>query len=159
MFQCSFPVPLTFVRFEDKIKFSASQDLALARSKWRKPTDRLNRGNVQCVRPPDFSTRLYKNLEGPPSEDQKMLSSQAEPQQMNETQTVVHAVLQSWYRKKETQKFIACYRPPDTLEIEQRFVRTGKLPAAPYKNPKPHDFRPVSFGKQYLFHFVCYKYK
>lgn len=150
MFQCSFPVPLTSVRFEDKIKFSASQDLALARRKWRKPNDKVNQGHVQRFRPPDFSIRLYKNTKDPQSRDEKMLSYEAKPRQTKETQPVVPAVLQSWHRKEETGKFITHYRQPDTLEIEQKFVRTGKFPAAPYKNPKPHNFRPVSFLKTLL---------
>lgn len=145
MFQCSFSVPLTSVRFEDKIKFSASQDLALARRKWRTSNDSVIQGHVQCFRPPDFSIRLYKNIKDPQSREEKMLSNEAKPRQMKKTLTVVPAVLQSWHRKEETRKFITCYRLPDTLEIEQKFVQSGKLPAVPYKNPKPHHFRPVSF--------------
>lgn len=150
MFQCSFPVPLTSICFEDKIKFSASQDLALARRKWLKPGDRVNQSDELSSRPPDFSIRLFKCLKVPQSRDEKMLSNSSKPRRTKATQTVVPVVLQSRQRKEEPRKFIARYRPPDSLEVELRFVRNGKFPAAPYKNPKPHDFRPVSLLKTRL---------
>ncbi|KAM9852470.1 uncharacterized protein C7orf78 homolog [Aulostomus maculatus] len=45
--------------------------------------------------------------------------------------------------RKEPPRFIASRRVPDALETELMFVKTGKLPAEPYRNPKPHDFRPL----------------
>lgn len=147
MFQCSFPVPLTSIRFEDKIKFSAGQDLALARRKWLKPSDRVDQSHALAFRPPDFSVRMFKCMKVPQSRDEKMLSNSSRPRQTKGTQTVVPVALQSWHRKEEPRKFITHHRPPDTLEVELRFVRNGKFPAAPYENPKPHDFRPVSLLK------------
>ncbi|XP_075901907.1 putative uncharacterized protein C7orf78 homolog [Nelusetta ayraudi] len=143
MFQCRFPVPLTSIRFEDKIKFSASQDLALARRKWINRGDRVNQSHELSSRPPDFSIRLFKCLKVPQSRDEKMLSNSSKPRRTKATQTVVPVVLQTRQRKEEPRKFITRYRPPDTLEVELRFVRNGKFPAAPYKNPEPHDFRPL----------------
>lgn len=144
MFQCSFPVPLTSIHFEDQIKFCASQDLALARRKWLKPSDRANQSHVPDSWPPDFSIRLYKYLKVPQSRDEKIRSNAAKPQQMKRTRTAEPTVLQSRYPQEEPRKFIAFYKPPDNLEVELRFVRTGKFPAPPYMNPQPHVFRPVS---------------
>lgn len=126
MFQCSFPVLPTSILFEDKIKFSASKDLALARRKWLKPSDRVNLCHVLGFRPPDFSIRLLKCLKVPQSRDEKMLSNSSKPWQIKGSQTAVPTDSKSWNLKEEPRKFITLDRPPDTLEIELRFVLNGK---------------------------------
>ncbi|KAB5550531.1 hypothetical protein PHYPO_G00054770 [Pangasianodon hypophthalmus] len=50
-------------------------------------------------------------------------------------------------RSKQEQKrnipvFITSYKPPGLLELQLQFVKLGQFPCGPYKNPKPHDFRP-----------------
>lgn len=141
---CTFLPPLSSVSFEDKIKFSASQDLALARSKLLISSETENQSDKVGMRPPDFSVRFYKSLKVPQRKDKKMPSNVARPQQTKRTRIVIPKILHSSYQMEEPRKFITHYKPPDILEAELRFVRTGKFPAASYKNPKPHDFRPVS---------------
>lgn len=144
MSQCTLLPPLSSVRFEDKIKFSASQDLALARSKLFIRGETENQSDKVGIRPPDFSIRFYKSLTVPQRKDKKMPSNVAKSRQTKRTRIVIPKVLHSSYQMEQPRKFITHYKPPDTLEADLRFVRTGKFPAAPYKNPKPHDFRPVS---------------
>ncbi|KAI9533137.1 hypothetical protein NQZ68_025531 [Dissostichus eleginoides] len=48
------------------------------------------------------------------------------------------------FRREESPKFLTSYRPPDSLESELMFVKTGKYLCGPYKNPKPHNFRPLN---------------
>ncbi|XP_054478164.1 uncharacterized protein si:dkey-30e9.6 [Anoplopoma fimbria] len=50
----------------------------------------------------------------------------------------------SFCKREESPKFISSYRPPDALESELMFVKSGKYVSGPYKNPKPHDFRPLN---------------
>ncbi|XP_042279542.1 uncharacterized protein si:dkey-30e9.6 [Thunnus maccoyii] len=99
--------PLSSVRFEEKIQFSASQDLSLARSKWFTLPETENRGDVWSIKPPDFSLKLYS------------------------------------HKRKDSPKFITSYRPPDALESELMYVKRGKYPTRPFKNHKPHNFRPL----------------
>ncbi|KAF4086229.1 hypothetical protein AMELA_G00104120 [Ameiurus melas] len=50
-------------------------------------------------------------------------------------------------RSKQDQKrnipvFITSYKPPGLLELQLQFVKLGQFPSRPYKNLKPHNFRP-----------------
>lgn len=145
--------PLSSVCFEDKIKFSASRNLSLARSKWFTLPETESQSDVWRIKPPDFSLKLYKSLTVPQRKERKTHSNVAEPQQTKRrTGVFLPKVLQKSYQREDPPKFITSYRPPDALETELMFVKTGKYPAGPYKNPKPHNFRPVSLCK----HKICF---
>lgn len=133
--------PLSSVCFEDKIKFSASKQLSLARSKRFAPTETASQGDAWSIQPPDFSIRLYRSPAVPQRKETKMHSNVAGPQETTRrTGTLLPPVLPQRYKREN---FITSYRPPDALEAELTFVKTGKYRPGSYQNPKPHDFRPV----------------
>lgn len=140
--------PLSSVCFEEKFKFSASQNLSLARSKWFTLPEIEGHVDMWSIKPPDFSLKLYRSVSDPQKKERRTHSNIAEPQH-GETKrrpgTFLPKVLhESYQRSEDPPKFIASYRPPDALQSDLMFVKAGKYPTGPYKNPKPHDFRPVS---------------
>lgn len=142
--------PLSSVYFEDKIKFSASQHLSYARSKWFTLPDTESQSNVWSIKPPDFSLKLYRSLSVPQKKERKTHSNLAvsEPSETKRrTGILLPKVLHETYQRKDPPKFITSYRPPDALESELMFVKTGKYSSGSYKNPKPHNFRLVSVSK------------
>lgn len=138
--------PLTFISFEDKAQFSANQELSLARSKCFKLPEIERRSDVWSIKPPDFSVKLYRSITLPHEKERKDSSPALSQQSVTKRKSdvVLPTILHESYQKKEPVKFITSHRPPDALESELMFVRTGKFPSGPYRNPKPHDFRPVS---------------
>lgn len=142
--------PLSSVRFESKIHFCASQDLSFARSKYFKFPETESRGDVWSIQPPDFSPKLYRSLSVPQKKERKANLNLSVPQPSEtrrKTGLYLPNVLLESNKRKNPPKFITSYRPPDALESELMFVKTGKYPSEPYKNPKPYNFRPVSFWK------------
>lgn len=142
--------PLSSVCFEEQIQFSASQHLSFARSKWFTLPETESQSNVWSIKPPDFSLKLYRSLAVPQKEERKTHSDQTVPQPgeiKRRTGIFLPKVLHESYQRKDPPKFITSYKPPDALGSELMFVKTGKYPSGPYKNPKPHDFRPVSVCK------------
>ncbi|XP_070691005.1 putative uncharacterized protein C7orf78 homolog [Pempheris klunzingeri] len=138
--------PLSSVRFEDKTRFSADQHLSFARSKWFTLPETESGGDMWSIAPPDFSVKLYRSLSLPREKERKTHSNPAGPQPGGTkwtTGTFLTKVLHESYHKEGPAKFVTCYRPPDALECELMFVKAGKHPSGPYRNPKPHDFRPL----------------
>ncbi len=143
----SFLHPLTSVCFEEKTKFSASQHLSFSRSKWFTLPEIERQSNMWSIKPPDFSLKLYKSLSVPQKKERKTHLNPAQPQAggpKRRTGVFLPQVLHESDQRREPPKFITSYRPPDALESELMFIRTGKFPCGPYKKPKPHDFRQVS---------------
>ncbi|TKS82607.1 hypothetical protein D9C73_016716 [Collichthys lucidus] len=139
--------PLSSVCFEEKIKFSASQNLSLARSKWFTLPEIESHVDTWSIKPPDFSLKLYRSVSDPQKKERRTHSNISEPQR-GETKrrpgTFLPKVLhESYQRSEDPPKFIASYRPSDALQSDLMFVKAGKYPTGPYKNPKPHDFRPL----------------
>ncbi|KAM3872987.1 uncharacterized protein C7orf78 homolog [Diretmus argenteus] len=104
---------LPSVSFERKALFSAGRDLAAARSKWVLLPESETRVDV-------WSIKTWRRMD-----------------------RVLPKVLLQHHKRTDPAKFIATFRPPDALESKLMFVKTGKYPVGPYKNPKPHDFRPL----------------
>ncbi|XP_071326432.1 putative uncharacterized protein C7orf78 homolog [Trachinotus anak] len=138
--------PLPSVCFEGKIQFSARQDLCLARSKCFKLPETESRGDVWSIKPPDFSVKLYRSVSVPQKKERKTRGDPTAPK-TTETERrpriFLPNVFNESYKRKDPPKFITLYRPPDALETELMFVKTGKYPSESYKNPKPHNFRPL----------------
>lgn len=146
--------PLSSVCFEGKIHFSASQDLSFARSKYFKLPETESRGDMWSINPPDFSLKLYRSLSVPQRKERKTNLNLSVPQPSEakrKTGIFLPYVLHESNRRKDSPKFITSYKPRDAVESELMFVKTGKYPSEPYKNPKPHNFRRVSFWK----HKIC----
>ncbi|XP_070767864.1 putative uncharacterized protein C7orf78 homolog [Enoplosus armatus] len=100
--------------------------------------------DVWSIKPPDFSLKLYRSLSVPQKKERKTHSNPALPQPgetKRRTGIFIPNVLHESYQREDPPKFITSYRPPDALESELMFIKTGKYPSGPYKNPKPHDFR------------------
>ncbi|XP_063735717.1 uncharacterized protein si:dkey-30e9.6 [Eleginops maclovinus] len=138
--------PKTQVCFEEKTEFSASQHLSYARSQWFKLPETASHSEVWSIKPPDFSLKLYRSLSVQKEERKKHSNPAVSPSSKTQTKTVAFlpTVLHESFRKEESPKFITSYRPPDSLESELMFVKTGKYLCGPYKNPKPHNFRPLN---------------
>ncbi|KAI3360758.1 hypothetical protein L3Q82_012995 [Scortum barcoo] len=138
--------PLSSLRFEEKLTFSASQHLSFARSKWFTLPETESRSDVWSIKPPDFSIRLYRSVAEPREKERKTRSDPAVPppaEKKRRSATFLPKVLHESYQKKDPPEFITSYRPPDALRSELMFVKTGKFPTGPYTNPKPHNFRPL----------------
>ncbi|XP_060936853.1 uncharacterized protein si:dkey-30e9.6 [Limanda limanda] len=136
------PVPL--VSFESKAQFSASRALSLARSKYFKlPETESRQVDVWSIKPPDFSLKLYRSLSVPQRKERKTLTVPADRQTTGTSGRFLPDVSCETYERIDRVKFIRSHRPPDALESQLKFVRTGKFPSEPYVNPRPHDFRPL----------------
>ncbi|KAF3839610.1 hypothetical protein F7725_018327 [Dissostichus mawsoni] len=138
--------PMSKVCLEEKTEFSATQHLSYARSKWFQLPETESHSDVWSIKPPDFSLKLYRSLSVPQKEERKTHSNPAVPpssKAQRKTGTFLPRVLHEGFRREESPKFLTSYRPPDSLESELMFVKTGKYLCGPYKNPKPHNFRPT----------------
>ncbi|KAJ8415953.1 hypothetical protein AAFF_G00405100 [Aldrovandia affinis] len=134
----------TSMRFEKKIIFSASQDLASIRSKGFVHLEKAKDIDTWELKAPDFSLKLYNSLNLPrkkkenrrpplfASDSRKTLSGIKRP-----TQIVLPEINQG----REPPGFTLRYRPPGVLESKLTFVKKGKYPSLAYSDPKPHDFR------------------
>ncbi|XP_030251019.1 putative uncharacterized protein C7orf78 homolog isoform X2 [Sparus aurata] len=140
--------PLSSVSFEEKMKFSASQSLSFARSKWFALPQTESQSVVWSIKPPDFSLKLYRSLSDPQKKDRNTHSNPVvlhNNETKRRTGVLLPKILHESYQRENPPKFITSYKPPDALESELMFVKTGKFPSGSYKNPKPHDFR--QFGQ------------
>ncbi|KAL7393798.1 hypothetical protein ABVT39_016088 [Epinephelus coioides] len=138
--------PLSSVCFKDKIQFSASQHLSYARSNCFRLPEIESHSDVWSIKPPDFSLRLYRSLSVPQKKERKTHSNLSLPELSERKRSAgifLPNVLHESFQKKDPPKFITLHRPPDALESELMFVKTGKFPSGPYKNPRPHNFRPL----------------
>ncbi|XP_029308130.1 putative uncharacterized protein C7orf78 homolog [Cottoperca gobio] len=144
---CSLLHPLSSVCFEEKIQFSASQHLCSARSKRFSVPGTERHSDVWSIKPPDFSLKLYSSLSVPQKDERKThlnLALTKSSETKRRTGTFLPRVLHESCRREESPKFITSYRPPDSLESELMFVKTGKYLSGSYKNPTPHNFRPLN---------------
>ncbi|KAM7382954.1 hypothetical protein PAMP_002647 [Pampus punctatissimus] len=132
--------PLSSVCFEEKIQFSARQDLFFTRSKWFTLPKTESRGDVWSIKPPDFSLKLYRSASVPQKKERTPCPNPAVRETKRRTVIFLPNVL---HERKDSPKFITSYRPPDALESEIMFVKRGKYPSGPFKNHKPHNFRPL----------------
>ncbi|CAL8354771.1 unnamed protein product [Arctogadus glacialis] len=146
--------------FDRKRLFSARQNLAAKRSRCRiSPSESesaRSAGDVWSIQPPDFSPKLYTSLSDPGRDGGLNRRSQARSSldsrrtRGRDVSTVLHVkrvvaeVLGGeTHGRREPRRFITSYKPPDPLEEELMFVKLGKFPpSGPYRNPRPHDFRP-----------------
>ncbi|XP_038568222.1 uncharacterized protein si:dkey-30e9.6 [Micropterus salmoides] len=143
--------PLSSFCFEEKTKFSASQNLSFARSKWFALPETQSQSDVGSIKPPDFSLKLYRSVSVPQKKEKRKTHSNLTVPQPYETKrrtgVFLPEVLHEKYHSEDPPKFTTSHRPPDAQEYELTFVKTGKYPSGPYKNPKPHNFRPVSLNE------------
>ena len=126
--------------------FSASQDLATTRSKCFLPPESNDKADVWHIKAPDFSYKLYQSTKIPQRRSRTAYHAVAQPSETHrKIGKVIKEGLMTEIANKNIERptFITRYRPPDSLESKLIFVETGKYPSGPFKNPKPHNFRPV----------------
>ena len=145
--------------FDRMLLFSTRQNLAARRSRCRIPPAESRSEHpavvdVWSIQPPDFSPKLYTtSLSGPVRRSQALSSLDTDRTRGRDVSRVLHVkrvvaeVLGGGtHGRRESRRFITSYTPPDPLEEELMFVKLGKFPPeGPYRNPRPHDFRPVGF--------------
>lgn len=132
--------------------FPMSQNLTFGRSYGRVSPHPAVHPDPWSIKAPDFTPKLYKSM-GLPRIKRKnahLLKSKDSLEDKSiimdntniSTPSIFPGIQQKTYKAKP---FITCYKPPDSLESRLLFVRSGKHPMGPYKDPKPHNFRPVCF--------------
>ncbi|XP_055083744.1 uncharacterized protein si:dkey-30e9.6 [Periophthalmus magnuspinnatus] len=84
--------------------------------------------------------QLYKSISNPKKKknEREVLPTPAEKQKIKLPQVIVERG-----RKAERPRFYTFYRAPDAAEAEMLFVKNGKYPKERFKNPTPHNFRPL----------------
>lgn len=141
--------PLASVYFDRKALFSVSQGLATTRSNhFVPPEPKKLADDVWSIKPPDFSPKLYKSLSVPRRKSRNTRPSLA-MSDLGDTGVAIEKIripkfLSETDKRLEPPNFSASHKPPDALECLLMFVKAGKYPSGHYRNPKPHNFRPVS---------------
>ncbi|KAM6910419.1 uncharacterized protein C7orf78 homolog [Xenentodon cancila] len=131
------------VSSESKTKFSESRDFS-ARRKCLEPPKAESQRDLWSIKPSDLSVKLYSRLTESRKKQRKKPAKEAKPEgTLGTTGNYRAIIVHGGPEKHNLPKFIVSQRPPDALEAELMFVRTGKYPSGPYKNPRPHDFRPL----------------
>ncbi|XP_015213323.1 putative uncharacterized protein C7orf78 homolog [Lepisosteus oculatus] len=138
------PDSRTSFRFDKRIAFFASQDLASIRSKaFVYPQTELST-NIWKRKALDFTPKLYRSIRLPQKAkriERASLTLTSSAGNLDSFWKARSIELPEIFPKKEQPKFEARFRPPDALGASIIFVKTGKYPSDVYKDPKPHDFR------------------
>ncbi|XP_007232402.2 uncharacterized protein si:dkey-30e9.6 [Astyanax mexicanus] len=131
----------TSIHFNRKLLFSANQKFISSRG------HRLSRLNTTAsqtdlwnIKPPDFTPKLYRSLSLPQIK-KKTLDPAIPRESLRQTSLFL---LPNLEKKMTEPSFIRSYKAPDLLESQLLFVKSGQYPNLPYKNPKPHNFRPCA---------------
>ncbi|KAI4874515.1 hypothetical protein NFI96_016615, partial [Prochilodus magdalenae] len=146
--------PGTSFPFSRKLLFSASQKCTLTRGhRLKLPNTAVSQTDLWKIKPPDFSPKLYRSLTLPRIKKKSRNPDATQPnskmaKMVGRTSPVMPATLQ---QNRNDPPFIASYRPPGLLELKLQFVKSGQFPSIPYKDPKPHNFRP---GAENMGHMV-----
>ncbi|KAI5625541.1 hypothetical protein C0J50_14755, partial [Silurus asotus] len=134
--------------FNRKLLFTANQNLVTSRSRNLElllPTAAVRHTDLWEIKPPDFSPKLYSTLNLPRIK-KKTLDSDLLKGGLEDLSQSHHKILPAMQPKQEQKRnmpvFIAKYKPPGLLELQLEFAKLGQFPSGPYKNPKPHNFRP-----------------
>lgn len=141
--------------FSRKLLFTANQNLITSRSRNHTllfPAATIRHTDLWDVKPPDFSPKLYRTLNLP-----RIKKKALDPAILREgleelSQSIEFKPLlmqPKQEQKSNTPVFIRSHKPPGLLELQLQFVKLGQFPSGPYKNPKPHNFRPVSLQRAY----------
>ncbi|KAK3561083.1 hypothetical protein QTP86_028409, partial [Hemibagrus guttatus] len=97
------------------------------------------------MKPPDFSPKLYCTLSLPRIKKKTLDSAILKEglEELSQSLDKIPPFVQSKQeQKRNIPEFVKLYKPPALLELQLQFVKLGQFPRDPYKNPKPHNFRP-----------------
>ncbi len=135
-----------------KLLFSVSQNLISSRSCGLIPPHPVVPVDPWNIKALDFTPKLYRSS-GLPRIKSKNIhlvksnnSVEGKSLILEKINDVTPSILPGLEQKGcKARPFITFYKPPDTLESKLLFVRAGMYPVGLYKDPKPHNFRPVRF--------------
>lgn len=136
--------------FNRQLLFTASQNLITSRSRIHRlvlPTAAARHTDLWEIKPPDFTPKLYRTLSLPRIKKKTLDSAILKEglEELSQSLDKMPSVVQSKQEKmRNVPEFVRSYKPPALLELQLQFVKLGQFPRDPYKNPKPHNFRPVS---------------
>lgn len=144
----------TSVDTSRKMPSSVSQNLISGRSYGYIPPNPAVCPDPWSIKAPDFTPKLYRSIGLPQIKGQNIQLVKSKDnledkpifkKKINKLSTSMFPELEQ--KRCKTKPFITCYKPPDSLESKVLLVRAGKYPLGPYKDPKPHNFRPCAEGK------------
>ncbi|KAJ1101442.1 hypothetical protein NDU88_006510 [Pleurodeles waltl] len=133
--------------FARKVQFSANKELSIRRSKAVVQPRPVPDNDIWKRKPPDFSVRLYRSLQLP------QLTAEYEREEVDTRNRIRFWETVSELSKLQGELFpdlMGRWEPPKLqtrfphigpYEASLMFVKNGKFPSGPYKDPKPHDFR------------------
>ncbi|XP_062873418.1 uncharacterized protein si:dkey-30e9.6 [Trichomycterus rosablanca] len=99
------------------------------------------------IKPPDFTPKLFCALHLPRIKMKTLDATELiyggarKSQSFNKMPQIL---LQEEKQKIIKTTFIKLYKPPDLLELQLQFVKSGQFPRDLYQNPKPYNFRPCA---------------
>lgn len=132
-----------------KLLFSVSQNLISSRSCGLIPPHPVVPVDPPWnIKAPDFTPKLYQSSGLPriKSKNIHLVKSNNSVEGKSLILEKINDVTPGLEQKGcRARPFITFYKPPDTLESKLLFVRAGMYPVGLYKDPKPHNFRPVRF--------------
>lgn len=142
----------TSVDTNRKMPPSVSQNFISSRSYGYIPPNPAVCSDPWSIKAPDFTPKLYRSMGLPriKGKNAHLVKSKDNledkpifTEKINKLSTSMFPELEQ--KRCKAKPFITRYKPPDSLQSKLLFVRAGKYPVEPYKDPKPHNFRPVSF--------------
>ncbi len=145
------PEPLEtpmFVDLRRKLLFSVSQNLISSRSCGLIQPHPVVPVDPWNIKAPDFTPKLYRSSGLPriKSKNIHLVKSNNSVEGKSLILEKINDVTPGLEQKRcKARPFITFYTPPDSLESKLLFVRAGMYPVGPYKDPTPHNFRPVRF--------------
>ncbi|XP_060744923.1 uncharacterized protein si:dkey-30e9.6 [Tachysurus vachellii] len=134
--------------FNRKLLFTASQNVITSRSRIHKlllPKAADRHRDLWEIKPPDFSPKLYCTLNLPRIKKKTLDSAILKEglEELSQSLDIMPPVMESKQEKnRNIPVFVKSYKPPALLDLQLQFVKFGQFPRDPYKNPKPHNFRP-----------------
>ncbi|XP_067307764.1 putative uncharacterized protein C7orf78 [Pseudorasbora parva] len=142
------PLDPTSVDLRRKLLFSVSQNLISSRSCGPVPPHPVAPLDPWNKKAPDFTPKLYRSVSLPRIKNKTvhLVKSNDSVDQKSFVLEKIKDGTPSILSRHKEQPFFTCYKPPDSLETKLLFVKAGMNPVGPYKNPKPHNFRPCAEG-------------
>nr|XP_055051480.1 uncharacterized protein si:dkey-30e9.6 isoform X1 [Misgurnus anguillicaudatus] len=144
----------TSVDTSKKMPYSVSQNLISSRSYGYIPPKPAVCPDPWSIKAPDFTPKLYRSMGLPQinGKNIQLVKSKDNLEDKPIFKEKIDILSTSMFPELEQKRckakpFITRYKPPDSLESKLLFVRAGKYPLGPYKDPKPHNFRPCAEGK------------
>lgn len=138
--------------FARKVQFSANKELSIRRSKAVVQPSPVPDNDIWRRKPLDFSVRLYRSLQLPKQtaeyekEEVDTRSRIRLWETVSELCRLQGELFPDLIGRREPPKLQTRFPHIGPYEASLMFVKNGKFPSGPYKDPKPHDFRQYETG-------------